>query len=173
MRVSNGYCLRRHSYNQWLRRAVVEVDITIRAFWDDGSLSSCKDKHISIDHLRVDGTRTVGGQNRERSRASLLEIAAARTGREGCRLLYRRKRLGDDIGTVDKIVRVVADDSKLRHSRLEVGHHKLLVVDHALPFTSSALSWYNTSVSFPSSSCVKRTRSRARAKSDWRRISFD
>lgn len=51
----------------------------------------------------------------------------------------RRYGLRDDIGAVNKLADILPDDSKFGHSRLEVGHHKLLVVYHALPLASGAL----------------------------------
>lgn len=89
---------------------------------------------------------TVSSKDREGLWAGLLKVTAACTSGEGRGLLDRRDRLGDDIGAVDELVRVVADNGELGHGRLEVGHHEALVVNHALPFTSSALKDYRVSI---------------------------
>ena len=44
-----------------------------------------------------------------------------------------------DLRAVNEVVTVVAEKCELRHGGCEVAHHKLLVIDHALPLASSAL----------------------------------
>ena len=82
---------------------------------------------------------TICPEDRERPRASLLDIFRASSSREGGRLVDGGLCGRDEVGAIDKVPRVVADDCKLLHSALEVVHHKLLVVDHALPFARSAV----------------------------------
>lgn len=51
----------------------------------------------------------------------------------------RRNRLGDDVRAVNEFSRVLTEDGEFGHGGLEVAHHQLLVVDHALPLASSSL----------------------------------
>lgn len=139
----------------FLRRAVVEVGVTVRALRDDRRLS------------------WVGLEGREGcSSASLFDVLWRGSSREGRRFGNRRKWVGENIGAVDEVVWVVASDGKLSHRRLEVRHHELLVVNHALPLASSALNDMSVDLS-NANRCKRLTESRARAKSDWRRISLD
>lgn len=48
-------------------------------------------------------------------------------------------RLGDELGAVNELPSVLTDVRELHHRVAEVGHHQLLVVNHALPFASSTL----------------------------------
>ena len=62
-----------------------------------------------------------------------MHVCAGCASGEGCWLAEGRLRDGDDFGAVDEVARIVADNGELSHGGLEVAHHELLVVDHALP----------------------------------------
>lgn len=68
-----------------------------------------------------------------------MKILRTSTSGESSRLLDRRLRGRNEVGAVDEVVRVVANDSEFGHRALEVVHHQLLVVDHALPLARGAL----------------------------------
>ena len=53
----------------------------------------------------------------------------------------RCSRCWDDLGTVNKVTSTVSDDGKLAHRGCEVGHHEILVINHALPFTGCTLRY--------------------------------
>ena len=82
---------------------------------------------------------TIRTKNREGERAGLLHVCAGCASGEGRGLAEGRLRDGDDFGAVDEVARVVADNGELSHGGLEVAHHELLVVDHALPCAGGAL----------------------------------
>ena len=50
------------------------------------------------------------------------------------------KRDGDGLRAIDELANILSGDGELSHRALEVAHHQLLVIDHALPFAGRALS---------------------------------
>jgi hypothetical protein len=69
----------------------------------------------------------VDALNEEANTHSLLDILIAKASREHG-LTSERLRNGDDIGTVNHLVDVLAEDGKLGHRRAERARHVRLVV---------------------------------------------
>ena len=87
-----------------------------------------KDHQVSIDCLRKNISKLDTHSN--------LDILLGEAGWELDRL---GECLGDgnDIGAVNELVGVLAENLQLSHGGLEFSHHELLVVDHGLPEASS------------------------------------
>ena len=98
----------------------------------------------------MSGLSGIGGEDRERRCASLLNVLRAGTGREAvgagavrfsicllynenidysrCGLAKRWNGLRKDFSAVNQRWDVLSDGGKLKHGALEVRHHQLLVV---------------------------------------------
>lgn len=85
---------------------------------------------------RDDGgwTLTINRQGRELlGGARELQVLWASGGREGRGLVDSRLRGGQDLGAVDQVAGVVAENGELGERGLEARRHELLLVDEALP----------------------------------------